>query len=151
MIETFDAIVIGAGQAGPALATKLAGTGLSVEVVEGKLVGGTCVNVGCTPTKAMVASAHAALVARRAVDFGVVASNPVKGETIGFMKELVDAETRMILGASIFGVGGDEAIHNMLTCIYAKKPFDLISEAVYIHPTVAELVPTMLQETIPLE
>lgn len=74
-----------------------------------------------------------------------------KGETIGFMKAFVDAETRMILGASIFGVGGDEAIHSMLTCMYAKKPFDLISEAVYIHPTVAELIPTMLQEMIPLE
>ena len=78
MIETFDAIVIGAGQAGPALATKLAGTGLSVAVVERKLVGGTCVNVGCSPTKAMVASAHAAFVARRAADFGVVASTSVK-------------------------------------------------------------------------
>ncbi|MFZ0593430.1 MAG: FAD-dependent oxidoreductase, partial [Bryobacteraceae bacterium] len=78
MIETFDAIVIGAGHAGPALATKLAGNGLSVAVVERKLVGGTCVNVGCSPTKAMVASAHAAFVARRAADFGVVASTSVK-------------------------------------------------------------------------
>jgi pyruvate/2-oxoglutarate dehydrogenase complex dihydrolipoamide dehydrogenase (E3) component len=73
-----------------------------------------------------------------------------KGETIGFMKALVDAETRMILGASFLGVGGDEAIHSLLTCMYTKKPFDLISQAVYIHPTVAELIPTMLQEMIPL-
>ncbi len=71
MIENLDAIVIGTGQAGPALATKLAGTGLTVAVVERKFVGGTCVNVGCSPTKAMVASAHAASVARRADDFGV--------------------------------------------------------------------------------
>jgi pyruvate/2-oxoglutarate dehydrogenase complex dihydrolipoamide dehydrogenase (E3) component len=78
MIETFDEIVIGAGQAGPALATKLASTGLSVAVVERKLVGGACVNVGCTPTKAMVASAHAAFVARRAADFGVVTSTSVE-------------------------------------------------------------------------
>ena len=74
-----------------------------------------------------------------------------KGETIGFMKALVDAETRMILGASIFGVGGDEAIHSLLTCMYAKKPFELISQAVFIHPTVSELIPTMLQEMTPLE
>lgn len=73
-----------------------------------------------------------------------------KGETIGFMKALVDAETRMILGASILGVGGDEAIHCLLTCMYAKKPYDLIRQAVYIHPTVAELIPTMLQEMTPL-
>ena len=56
MIEHFDAIVIGTGQAGPALATKLASSGLSVAIVERKFVGGTCVNVGCSPTKAMVAS-----------------------------------------------------------------------------------------------
>ncbi len=74
-----------------------------------------------------------------------------KGETIGFMKALVDAETRMILGGSTFGVGGDEAIHGILTCMYAKRPFDLISQAVYIHPTVAEPIPTMLEEMIPLE
>ena len=67
------------------------------------------------------------------------------------MKAIVDAETRMILGATIFGVGGDEAIHSLLTCMYAKKPFDLISQAVYIHPTVAELIPTMLQEMTSLE
>src|SRR5579875_428071 len=77
MNETYDAIVIGAGQAGPALATRLAGTGLSVAVVERKLVGGTCVNVGCTPTKAMVASAHAAFVARRGAEFGVVSAPSV--------------------------------------------------------------------------
>lgn len=68
MIEHFDAIVIGTGQAGPALATKLASSGLSVAIVERKFVGGTCVNVGCTPTKAMVASAHA--VTRRSRLYG---------------------------------------------------------------------------------
>ncbi len=73
-----------------------------------------------------------------------------KGETVGFMKALVDAETQEILGASIFGVGGDEAIHCLLTCMYAKQPFGLISRAVHIHPTVAKLIPTMLQEMTPL-
>jgi pyruvate/2-oxoglutarate dehydrogenase complex dihydrolipoamide dehydrogenase (E3) component len=74
-----------------------------------------------------------------------------KGETIGFMKAIVDAETRMLLGASILGVGGDEAIHSLLTCMYAKQPVDLIAQAVFIHPTVSELIPTMLQEMKPLE
>src|SRR5579875_2214395 len=86
MNETYDAIVIGAGQAGPALATRLAGTGLSVAVVERKLVGGTCVNVGCSPTKAMVASAHAAFVAQRAADFGVIASTSVKFDMVKILE-----------------------------------------------------------------
>lgn len=71
MKHTFDAIVVGAGQAGPSLAARLAGTGWKVAVVERKLFGGTCVNTGCTPTKAMVASAHAAHLARRGHDFGM--------------------------------------------------------------------------------
>ena len=58
-MPTFDAIVIGAGQAGPALANRLAAAGQTVAYVERKLFGGTCVNTGCTPTKAMVASAYA--------------------------------------------------------------------------------------------
>ncbi len=71
MKQSFDAIVVGAGQAGPSLAARLAGAGRKVAMVERKLFGGTCVNTGCTPTKAMVASAHAAHIARRAADFGV--------------------------------------------------------------------------------
>jgi pyruvate/2-oxoglutarate dehydrogenase complex dihydrolipoamide dehydrogenase (E3) component len=71
MKHTFDAIVVGAGQAGPSLAARLAGAGRRVAMVERKLFGGTCVNTGCTPTKAMVASAHAAHLARRGSDFGV--------------------------------------------------------------------------------
>ncbi|HVT96526.1 MAG TPA: FAD-containing oxidoreductase [Acidobacteriaceae bacterium] len=75
MKHSFDAIVVGAGQAGPSLATRLAGAGWQVAVVERHLFGGTCVNTGCTPTKAMVASAHAAHLARRGADFGVHASS----------------------------------------------------------------------------
>jgi pyruvate/2-oxoglutarate dehydrogenase complex dihydrolipoamide dehydrogenase (E3) component len=67
----YDAIIIGSGQAGPALARRLAGTGWKVAIVERKLFGGTCVNTGCTPTKALVASAYAAHVARRSADYGV--------------------------------------------------------------------------------
>jgi len=62
----FDAIIIGTGQAGPTLASRLAGAGRKVAIIERKLFGGTCVNTGCTPTKAMVASAYAAHLARRA-------------------------------------------------------------------------------------
>ena len=70
-MKKFDAIIIGAGQAGPFLADRLTKSGLSVAFVERNLFGGTCVNTGCTPTKAMVASAYAAHLARRAAEFGV--------------------------------------------------------------------------------
>jgi pyruvate/2-oxoglutarate dehydrogenase complex dihydrolipoamide dehydrogenase (E3) component len=68
----FDAIIVGAGQAGPPLAGRLTRAGQSVALIERKLFGGTCVNTGCMPTKTLVASAHAAYVARRAADFGVL-------------------------------------------------------------------------------
>ena len=71
--DRFDAIIVGAGQAGPPLASRLTAAGRTVAVIERKLVGGTCVNSGCIPTKTLVASAHTAHVARRAADFGVAA------------------------------------------------------------------------------
>jgi pyruvate/2-oxoglutarate dehydrogenase complex dihydrolipoamide dehydrogenase (E3) component len=77
MTRRFDAIVIGAGQAGPSLAARLAGTGKSVALIERHLLGGTCVNTGCTPTKTLVASAYAAHLARRAADYGVTVGGPV--------------------------------------------------------------------------
>ncbi|MGH6628834.1 MAG: FAD-dependent oxidoreductase, partial [Burkholderiales bacterium] len=66
----FDAVVIGAGQAGPALCARLDKEGLKTALVERKLLGGTCVNVGCIPTKTLVASARAAHVARRGAEYG---------------------------------------------------------------------------------
>ena len=71
MTESFDAIIIGAGQAGPSLAGRLTGAGQRVAIIERDQVGGTCVNTGCKPTKTMVASAYAAHLARRGADFGV--------------------------------------------------------------------------------
>ncbi len=76
-MRTFDALIIGAGQAGPSLAARLSAAGRSVAIIERKHVGGTCVNTGCKPTKALVASAHAAHIARRAADFGVVVGGDV--------------------------------------------------------------------------
>jgi pyruvate/2-oxoglutarate dehydrogenase complex dihydrolipoamide dehydrogenase (E3) component len=73
----FDAIVIGTGQAGPSLARRLVAAGRKVAVVERKHFGGTCVNTGCTPTKALVASAYAAHVARRHADYGVTIGGPI--------------------------------------------------------------------------
>lgn len=78
MNESYDAIVIGTGQAGPALAVRLAQAGRKTAIIERKLFGGTCVNVGCIPTKTLVASARAAYLARRAADFGVTIDGPVR-------------------------------------------------------------------------
>jgi len=73
-----------------------------------------------------------------------------KGESQGFMKIAVDAQSKEILGAAILGVGGDEAIHSILDIMYAKAPYTTIQRAVHIHPTVSELIPTMLGELQPL-
>jgi pyruvate/2-oxoglutarate dehydrogenase complex dihydrolipoamide dehydrogenase (E3) component len=73
-----------------------------------------------------------------------------KGETQGFMKIAVDAEAKHILGAAVLGTGGDEIIHCVLDLIYAKAPYTVMQRAVHIHPTVSELIPTMLGELAPL-
>jgi pyruvate/2-oxoglutarate dehydrogenase complex dihydrolipoamide dehydrogenase (E3) component len=72
-----------------------------------------------------------------------------KGETQGFMKICVDAETKQILGAAILGVGGDEVIHVLLDVMYAKAPYTVIQRAMHIHPTVAEYLPTVLSKLEP--
>jgi len=77
-MPNFDAIIIGTGQSGPALARRLVAAGRRVAVIERKLFGGTCVNVGCTPTKTLIASAYAAHIARRAADYGVRIEGPVR-------------------------------------------------------------------------
>ncbi len=74
-----------------------------------------------------------------------------RGETQGFMKVLIEAETKRILGAAVLGIGGDEIIHSMLDVMYADAPYTVIQRAVHIHPTVTELIPTMLGELKPLE
>jgi pyruvate/2-oxoglutarate dehydrogenase complex dihydrolipoamide dehydrogenase (E3) component len=74
-----------------------------------------------------------------------------KGETQGFMQVVVDADSHQILGATILGVGGDEAIHAILDVMSAKAPYTTLSRTMHIHPTVSELIPTMLQEMSPLD
>ena len=73
-----------------------------------------------------------------------------KGETEGFMKVLVDAESKQILGASFLGASGDEAIHCVLDTMYAKAPYTVVQRAMHIHPTVSEFIPTMLEDLAPL-
>ena len=74
-----------------------------------------------------------------------------RSETDGFIKVLVDADTEDTLGAAILGINGDEVVHSLLDVMYAKAPYTVISRAVHIHPTVSELIPTTLQNLVPLE
>jgi len=105
MAERFDAIVIGTGQAGPALAARMDKEGLRTAVIERKLFGGTCVNVGCIPTKTMVASARAAAVARRGAEYGVVIEGAprvdmkaVKARKDGVVKQSNEGVTKWMAG-----------------------------------------------------
>ncbi len=99
MSRRFDAIIIGAGQAGPPLAGRLTQAGQTVAIVERQLFGGTCVNTGCMPTKTLVASARAAHVARRAADFGVV----LRGE-VGIDMKKVKARADAVIANARHGV-----------------------------------------------
>jgi pyruvate/2-oxoglutarate dehydrogenase complex dihydrolipoamide dehydrogenase (E3) component len=74
-----------------------------------------------------------------------------KGETVGFMKAVADAETKRLLGAAILGVEGDEAIHGLLLAMNADLPYTVVQRAVPIHPTVSELVPTLLGDLAPVD
>ena len=107
--SVYDAIVIGTGQAGPALARRLATAGMTVAVVERALFGGTCVNTGCIPTKTLIASAYAIHMARRAADFGVVIDGPVRADMAA-----VKARKDAISGQSRAGV--EESLKSLMNC-----------------------------------
>jgi pyruvate/2-oxoglutarate dehydrogenase complex dihydrolipoamide dehydrogenase (E3) component len=107
--SAYDAIIIGTGQAGPALAGTLAAAGMTVAIVERALFGGTCVNTGCIPTKTLIASAYAIHMARRAADFGVMVDGPVRAD-IARIKARKDA----ISGQSRVGV--EEGLKTLENC-----------------------------------
>ncbi|MGM0547573.1 MAG: FAD-containing oxidoreductase [Bacteroidota bacterium] len=104
--------------------------------------------VGMTESQAR-ASDRNVLIGKRAMDR--IARAKEKGETKGFMKILIDADTDKILGAAILGIEGDEIIHSIIDMMYADEPYTTIRDAVHIHPTVSELIPTMLENLEPLE
>jgi pyruvate/2-oxoglutarate dehydrogenase complex dihydrolipoamide dehydrogenase (E3) component len=101
--STYDAIVIGTGQAGPPLARRLAAAGMKVAIVERALFGGTCVNTGCIPTKTLIASASAIHMARRAADFGVVVDGPVRADMtrVKARKDAISRQSRAGLEESL--------------------------------------------------
>jgi pyruvate/2-oxoglutarate dehydrogenase complex dihydrolipoamide dehydrogenase (E3) component len=74
-----------------------------------------------------------------------------KGETKGFVKILVDRDSKQILGASLLGLAGDEVIHSILDLMYAKAPYTVMQRAMHIHPTVSEFIPVMMGDLMPLQ
>jgi pyruvate/2-oxoglutarate dehydrogenase complex dihydrolipoamide dehydrogenase (E3) component len=126
MADSYDAIVIGSGQAGPFLANRLTEAGMTEKEVR--------------------KAGRPALVGKRPMT--LVGRAVEKGETQGFIKILVDAGTKKILGAAILGMGGDEVIHTVLDIMYANVPYTVMERAVHIHPTVSELLPTILEEQL---
>jgi len=121
MNRRFDAIVIGAGQAGPSMAGRIAATGKTVAIIERELVGGTCVNTGCTPTKTLVASAYAAHLARRAGDFGLSAG------PVGVDFAAVMARKDKVVGYSRSGLEG--WLRGMANCTL------IMGQASFVSPT----------------
>src|ERR1700752_3809669 len=105
----YDAIIIGTGQAGPALTRRLAAVGWKVAIIERKSFGGTGVNTGCTPTKTLVASAEAAHVARRAADYGVTI-----GGAVGVDMKAVKARKDAVVGASRDGL--EQSLRTLKGC-----------------------------------
>src|SRR3984957_18489471 len=103
MTITHDALIIGAGQAGPPLAGRLTAAGMSVGLVERKLFGGTCVNTGCIPTKTLIASAYAAHLARRAAEYGVSIGGEVAVDmkAVKARKDSVSMQSRVSVESSL--------------------------------------------------
>lgn len=115
MAQAFDAIIVGAGQAGPSLAGRLTDAGMTVAVVERHLFGGTCVNTGCTPTKTLVASARVAYQMRRAMDFGV----KIEGH-VGVDMRAVKARMNAVVANSRDGL--EKWLRGMAGCAVYQGP-----------------------------
>ena len=105
---SYDAIIIGTGQAGPSLAARLAAAGMKIAIIERKLFGGTCVNTGCIPTKTMVASAYAARIAQRAQEYGVVLNShggiQVDMKAVKARKDAISGESRKGVESGLRGL-----------------------------------------------
>jgi pyruvate/2-oxoglutarate dehydrogenase complex dihydrolipoamide dehydrogenase (E3) component len=112
-VHQYDAIVIGTGQSGPALASRLAGAGMKVAVIERNRFGGTCVNTGCIPTKALVASAYAAQLARRAPEYGVVLGGGVSVDMkrVKARKDEISGRSRTAVETWMKGLAHARVIH----------------------------------------
>jgi pyruvate/2-oxoglutarate dehydrogenase complex dihydrolipoamide dehydrogenase (E3) component len=106
--------------------------------------------VGMTQTQARATLAQGRKVLHAKMPMQRVGRAREAGETQGFMKVLVDADSKLLMGAAVLGLNGDEVVHGLLDVMAAQRPYTVISRAVHIHPTVSELVPTLLQQLQPL-
>jgi pyruvate/2-oxoglutarate dehydrogenase complex dihydrolipoamide dehydrogenase (E3) component len=144
----FDALIIGTGQAGPALAARLSGAGMKVAIVEKARFGGTCVNNGCTPTKALVASAYAAHLARRAGEYGLkVGSVSVNAKKIKARKDAIVAQSVKNLGKWMRGLENARLFHGHARfvgpdSVQVKKEI-LTAERIFLDVGGRPLVPKM--------
>jgi pyruvate/2-oxoglutarate dehydrogenase complex dihydrolipoamide dehydrogenase (E3) component len=152
MSHHFDAIVIGTGQGGAPLAVKLAQSGKRTAVIERKLFGGTCVNVGCTPTKTYVASARAAHVARHAGDYGVTIAGEVrvdmarvkarKEEVVGASRGGLETWLRDTAGVTVFtGHGRFTGPHSLSVADNNGQHHELSADAIFINTGTRAAVP----------
>jgi len=122
MAEKFDAIVIGTGQSGPSLAARMTEAGMKTAIIERKRFGGTCVNTGCIPTKALIASARAAHVARRGADFGVAIGGAITVD----MKRVKARKDGIVRGSLISAVTDvrDNEQPTGVVCQSIHTPYD---------------------------
>jgi pyruvate/2-oxoglutarate dehydrogenase complex dihydrolipoamide dehydrogenase (E3) component len=149
MNNHFDSIIIGAGQAGPPLAGRLTQTGQRVALIERKLFGGTCVNTGCIPTKAMVASAYAAYMARRAGDFGVTIQGSVQVDlkTVKARKDAISAKSRNGVEQGLRGMKGCSVFHESARFLSSHEikagTATLTADRIFINVGARAVVPAM--------
>jgi pyruvate/2-oxoglutarate dehydrogenase complex dihydrolipoamide dehydrogenase (E3) component len=149
MPNHFDAIIIGTGQAGPPLARRLVAAGRRVAIVERAAFGGTCVNTGCVPTKALVASAYAAHIARRAADFGVRIDGEIRVDVAAAMERAaaISAQSRMGLESSLDRLDGCTVVRGHARFTAAKTiavgEETMSAEQVFINVGGRALVPPM--------
>lgn len=149
----FDAIIIGAGQAGGPLSTALAGDGRTVALIEQAAVGGTCINYGCTPTKTMVGSARVAYLARRAGDYGINVSGLAIDQTV-IRKRKRDIVEQFRAGSerAITGAAGVELIYGEATFTGPRRvrvtgqvgaTMDLAADLIFINTGARTMIPTI--------
>jgi pyruvate/2-oxoglutarate dehydrogenase complex dihydrolipoamide dehydrogenase (E3) component len=145
-MANYDAIIIGTGQSGPALARRLVAAGRSVAIIERKLFGGTCVNTGCTPTKTLIASAYAAQIARRAGDYGVkVEGAQVDMKAVKARKDAIVAASRSGVERSLKKLEGCTVYESHARVVAANKVSvngsELTAEHIFINVGARAAIP----------
>ena len=148
-MPNYDAVIIGTGQSGPALARRLVAAGRKVAIIERKLFGGTCVNTGCTPTKTLAASAYVANVARRAADYGVMIGGAVnvnmkavkarKDAVVAVFRNGVEQSLKTLQGCTVYEGHGRFVAEKKV----AVNGFELTADQIFINVGARATIPTI--------